>query len=514
MNTGEYVIAIYLRLSQEDENLGESESIANQRDLIHSFIKNEPDFSGCRIIEFVDDGYSGTNFNRPGVTEMLNMAGKGGINCIIVKDFSRFGRNFIETGDYIEQIFPFLGIRFIAVNNNFDTKGTLSTGSLETAFKNLINDLYSRDISKKVRSAKRTKMQKGHFMSSREIFGYRKSAENRNVLVVDPVAANYIKLIFRLCLEGRGTTSIAAKLNKDGIPTPLIYKNGIGQGRKWNVVGEENKWTGAAVLRILRDERYTGALISGKRKAVKPGSRKSVKVPAKDWIVVPDAHEPIISREEFMTTQQCIGQKNERDCFSINPHMFSKKIKCGHCGHVLRRRDGNEPYFFCDTPKISDSECSTKKIPEKLICDIVLNAIRKYSEVFLCVETLLNDFNRKADNKARDTKYQLNVLKNEIEKTKTLKIKFYEDFKDGRMSKEIYLRERERCGENILETTNRIENLNYELERLRDRPDRQHLVIPELSPQLITGLISEIYVYSLEMIEIEWNFSEKIFVLS
>lgn len=305
-------IALYMRLSNEDDRNKESASIINQRNLLHDFIQNNSEFTGCKIIEFTDDGCSGTNFDRPAVKALLEQAKKGEINCIIVKDFSRFGRNFIEVGDFIEQVFPSLNVRFIAVNNNFDSKDYAAcAGALDMAFRNLINELYSRDISKKVKSAKRTKMKNGDFMSGGAPFGYRKSSENKNKLEIDPAAAEYVRRVFSLCADGKSTNEIASVLNAEDIPTPLMYKRSIGNRRKWNIKGEKNIWTNAAVLRVLRDERYTGNLVSGKREIKKIGSGKSVKVPQKDWIIIENTHEPIISKKLFNKARERLGKKRE-----------------------------------------------------------------------------------------------------------------------------------------------------------------------------------------------------------
>jgi len=198
------ILAEYIRLSQEDENQGESNSIRNQRELLNAFVESSPDLSQYEVVEFCDDGYSGTNFDRPGVKSLLDEVRAGNIQCIIVKDLSRFGRNYIDIGDYLEQIFPFLGVRFISVNDHFDSNdfdGT--TGGLDVGFRNLIYSLYSKDLSQKVRSAKKTRMEKGEFIGSHAPYGYAKSSENRKKLVVDEKAAAVVRRIFAMANEGK-----------------------------------------------------------------------------------------------------------------------------------------------------------------------------------------------------------------------------------------------------------------------------------------------------------------------
>ena len=515
MSKSNYVIALYLRLSQEDEVYGESESIANQRDLLNDYVSKNKEFINAQVIEFSDDGYSGTNFNRPAVTDMLEKVRNGAINCIIVKDFSRFGRNFVEVGDYIEQILPFLGVRFISVNNNFDSKNHItSTGALDIAFKNLINDLYSKDISKKVRSAKQVKMAKGDFMSSGALYGYFKSAENKNQLIIDSVAATYVRRVFYLCTQGNSTTSIASILNSENIPTPLVYKHSIGKGRKWKVVGDENVWTRANVLRTLRDERYTGTLVSGKRRIDKVGSRKSVKVPQEDWIIVQSAHEPIITQKVFDLAQDILGIKQENNIVRANTHIFSKKIFCGHCRHALRRRDRGNPYYFCETSRYIQSECTKNNIMERNISETALFSIKKYAEIALSTQNIITEIKIKDESHIKGVMMCIDSLKGEIEKLKLTKVNLYENYKNGSLTKEAYLVERDRALLNISSLESQIEQKELECNKLQGKVYSNQFVdafknlssVIELTPKIVQELISAIYVYDIDMIEIEWNF--------
>jgi DNA invertase Pin-like site-specific DNA recombinase len=509
-------IALYLRLSLEDNNHSESESIANQRDLLYSYIADNPEFVNYRIVEFVDDGYSGTNFQRPAVANMLRQVRSGKINCIIVKDFSRFGRNFIEVGDYIEQIFPFLGVRFIAVNNHFDSKNHFnSTGTLDIAFKNLINDLYSKDISKKVRSAKQTKMLKGDFMSSGAPFGYRKCADNKNKLEPDPVAAEIVRKIFTMFVENNSTAAIAAKLNADGAPTPLVYKNNIGQGRKWNVIGEENKWTSPAILRIIKDERYTGALVSGKRKIGKVGSNQSVMVSKPDWVIVPDTHEAIIKKELFDEAQERINKRN-RTNFTAKPHLFSGLIECGHCRHTLRRRNNENPYFYCETVRYADNGCSSQRIDEKQLCEILLCAVKKHTEIAISAENIFTELRGKNEKAINQASQNINSLKSEFEKAKAANITLYESYKAGALGKEAYLSEKSRAEQETTALSNTLYERECELDGLRNSMNKnqfvenfkKHGLITGLTPEIIKELVSVIRIYDCDTIEIVWNFED------
>lgn len=226
--------AIYLRISSDDDLIGDSNSIKGQRELLTSYVKKHLQSDYADVIEIVDDGYSGTSFERPGVKRLLEMVRQGKVKCIIVKDFSRFGRNYIEVGDYLEQIFPFLGVRFVSVVDNYDSSDAACyAGDIGVAFKNLIHDYYAKDISRKIRSAMKVKMEHGYFISAYAIFGYTKSAGNRHKLSIDEQATSIVRYIYDLILSGKSTTQTAFLLNAEGLPTPNVYKSRQGCNRSW-----------------------------------------------------------------------------------------------------------------------------------------------------------------------------------------------------------------------------------------------------------------------------------------
>ena len=264
----EQFVAEYLRLSVEDGDVVsddkkvESDSILHQRNLIDRYLNDRNLYPGMQTLEFVDDGYSGTNFERPAVERMLSMVREGKICCIIVKDISRFGRNYLEVGDYLEQIFPFLGVRFIAVNDGYDSndyEGT--TGGIEIAFKSFLYDMYSKDLSVKMCSALKVRRKRGDFIGPRPPFGYRFS-DNKKVLAVDDEAARYVKRIFALACMGCSTGIIAKKLNEERVPTPGQYKNR--ERMQYHILDDEGYWNSKMVLKILENKVYLGMVVNGK----------------------------------------------------------------------------------------------------------------------------------------------------------------------------------------------------------------------------------------------------------
>jgi DNA invertase Pin-like site-specific DNA recombinase len=272
-----YTVALYIRLSAEDENDGESNSVKNQRDLLTAFVRREANLSGCTLLEFCDDGFSGVNFDRPKVKEMLEKVRKGMIQCIIVKDFSRFGRNYIEVGDYLVQVFPFLDVRFISVNDSYDSdKDYNSIGGIEVALRALIYDLYSKDLSQKVKSAKMSKLKKGEFLGGYAPFGYVKE-EGKNQLLVDPEAAKIVRRMFDLAMSGIDAYKIAKILNDDMTPTKAQYKKhskGYTTWDKRTIDIDNSFWTDTYVRKVIGDETYVGTVVSGKVRSQGVGSRR------------------------------------------------------------------------------------------------------------------------------------------------------------------------------------------------------------------------------------------------
>jgi len=268
---GYSLLILYLRISVEDmdhngEDKDESNSIVNQRELLRRYVEDTPELGRYQVMELCDDGYSGTSMERPGMEKLLDMAKKGQVGCILVKDFSRFGRDYLTVSDYVDQIFPFIGIRFISINDNYDSaKCNGATSGVEIVFRNVIYGYYSQDLSVKVRNGKRTKAQSGKFMSPFAPIGYQKAPENRNQLVVEPEGAAIVRRIFRMAGEGMSVMQILRVLNRERIPTPSQLKNRHGEFHKWWVgVGDNKVWDGSIVVNILRDERYLGKNVYGK----------------------------------------------------------------------------------------------------------------------------------------------------------------------------------------------------------------------------------------------------------
>ena len=330
--------AAYLRLSIEDGDKAESNSIGNQRELIQNFVAERPELH--LVGEYADDGYTGTNFERPGFTQMMEDIQSDKINCIIVKDLSRLGRNYIGMGKYLERIFPMMGIRFIAINDNYDNANTESSDSdsIVVPFKNLLNDSYCRDISIKVRSQLDIKRRKGEFIGGYAVYGYSKDEQNKNRLVVDEYAADIVRSIYRRKLEGMSANSIADQLNSEGVLAPSEYKRLCGlnyhSGFK---TGTHAKWQAIQVLRILKNEVYTGTMVQGKRQKINYKIKKIRDVDESCWIKVPNTHEAIISQRMFDIVQEVLKLDTCASKGQKIVHLFSGIVRCGDCGQNMVR---------------------------------------------------------------------------------------------------------------------------------------------------------------------------------
>ncbi len=349
----------YLRLSKEDGDKVESDSIANQRDLIRHFLADKPDIQ--LVDEQIDDGYSGATFDRPSFQKMMEDVKSGKINCIIVKDLSRFGRNFVEAGRYIDQIFPEYGVRFIAINDNFDSaKGRSQSDNVLLPFLNLVNDAFCRDISIKVRSQLEVKRKKGDFVGSFAVYGYLKDPDNRHKLIVDEFAANVVRDIFKWKIDGLSQQRIADRLNELGILSPMEYKKNCGMAYRTGFqVSTKAKWTAVAVGRILRNEFYIGTLVQGKRTTPNHKVKKTIEKPNNEWVRIENNHEPIVTIEEFSAVGRLLLQDTRVAPDQNTVSLFSGLIFCGDCGQNMVKNG------VCKAGKTTATICAVPIVQKK-----------------------------------------------------------------------------------------------------------------------------------------------------
>lgn len=377
-------VGIYLRLSRDDITFGraESDSIRSQRELTKRFVCRHSEMQIYDI--YVDDGYSGVSFDRPAFVRMMEDVAEGRINCIVVKDLSRFGRDYIEAGRLIQKILPAFGVRFIAVTDHYDSfTADDNETSLVLPVKNFVNDSYCRDISSKVRSHQRIKRENGEFIGAFAVYGYRKAKKDKNRLEPDEYAAQMVRNIFAWKLSGMSACAIAETLNEMGVLSPLEYKKSKGEnfcsGYATRIRAE---WSSVTVQRILSNEIYTGTMVQGKSEKINYKLKQCREKPREEWVRVEHTHTPIVTREEFDRVQKLLAS----DCRAVagqkRADAFSGFLFCGDCGQpMIRRRNtykGTEQISYICSTRNKGLGCTRHSISEKTLKDAVRDGIRLF----------------------------------------------------------------------------------------------------------------------------------------
>ncbi len=516
----ENIAVMYLRLSKEDGEKVESNSISNQREMINAYArKNQFTIVG----EYVDDGYSGANFDRPNFKEMIKDAYDKKFDTIIVKDLSRFGRDYIEAGKFMQRIFPENGIRFISVNDNYDSKSAdMNDTHLILPIKNFINDSYCRDISNKVKSSQKIKRERGDFISAFAPYGYKKSDENKNKLMVDEQAAPNIKNIFDMKLMGYSSKAIADELNHLGVLTPRKYKES--QGFKCN--GFQNikggNWSAKAVNRIIENEVYIGNTLQGKSITLNYKNKKQIEKEKEEWIRVENTHEAIISKEIFAIANTMLKRdlNNSRGKDKID--IFTGMLFCKECGSSLIRRtvkykEREEIFYICSKYN-KEKYCSRHSIKEETLIKAVSKTIKSYIEfnekLYSKVQLIDIDRNLK-DN-------QIPILKREKAMTEELLSSLYLDLKEDVISKEEYQLFRKNYMEKLIKLDESIEYRLRKQENTKNKIDKnkswiidinRYKNLSEIDRLSVVMLIDKIFISEDKTIDIRFNHAEELSLL-
>lgn len=445
-----YHAAIYLRLSQEDGDISvsdksESNSISTQRDLIHAFLQKQPDIE--YVTEFCDDGYTGTNFDRPGFEKMMAAVRQKEIDCIVVKDLSRFGRDYIESGKYIQKIFPMLGIRFIAINDHYDSADTENrSNDFVLPFKNLINDSYCRDISIKSRTNLEVKRRNGEFVGNFAVYGYMRSPDDRHKLIVDEEAATIVRNIFNWKQEGWNAQQIANHLNKLHVPSPMEYKKKCGQNFRTSFKTKTTaEWSAVAILRILKNAVYTGVLEQGK--TTTPNYKVKVRVYKDEakWARVENTHEAIITPAQFELVQTVLGMDTCRAENNDEIYPFSGMIYCADCQNPMVHRTATSAgkkyhYYVCSGNKRDKNSCTTHNIKCDLVEEVVLATVQAHINMAIDIDNAMNQVDALdwEQRELRKLGSQIAALELDVEKYSRIKLELYEDLKGGLIDKDEY----------------------------------------------------------------------------
>ncbi len=525
MNDRIYRACAYLRLSREDEDkrgaTDESNSIKSQRMMIESFVRGLPDVELVR--EVCDDGFSGTDYERPAFQEMISMVESGEIDCIIVKDLSRLGRESIGAGNYIQKYFPQKNVRFIAINDNYDSLTANSSDRyMIVPVKNFVNESYCRDISIKSRSNQQAKRMNGEYIGAFVCYGYKKDEQDKNKIVPDEEAARVVQDIFAWKLMGLSANSIAAKLNERGTLSPAEYKKVHGEKFKTSFQrNPEAKWTPKAVLRILSNEIYIGVLEQGKREKVSYKVKKIIEKPKSQWIRVENNHEPIITEADFKAVQELLKRDTRAKESKAEPKLYAGLLFCGDCGRGMVSRkvsykDTVNEYYICSGYN-RGKECSRHSIKVDVLNEIVLGEVRKYVKQLTDTKKLLAILDEKQVNfeEALNRDKEIAQLREKEQEYSAMKSSLYADLQEKLITQEQFNQYREIYSNKLAEVAQAIKVQENTVKSIYENgiaagqwleEFRENMEIEKLDRMLLVSLIDKILVYEDKTVKIVFKY--------
>lgn len=532
------LVGIYTRLSIEDNGYESKDSIQNQIAFLKEYIeRHEDDFELVEV--YVDNGTTGTNFDREEWNRMVSDIKAGKINCVVVKDFSRLGRNYIEVGNYLEKVFPFLGVRVIAVNENFDSeKQTFENSMLMNSLTNIVNEYYARDISKKITQTKRTMQKNGECVSGVLPYGYKKSDKDRKKLVIDQESADVVKKIFEWRLQKKGCTVIANYLNELAIPSPGMYRymNGNQSFKR----SSNAKWKSKHVVGILSNPVYLGHMVQGKTRCSYFEQEGKLRfLPQEDWIIVEGTHEPLVTQEQFDAVAAMAEESRKKHLQQMEAHKdiahvenpLRKKVFCGQCGSLMIRRsrvgNGKRDYcFFCGAPKLKlGVHCTNTHIHEIPLMEAVTEATDRQLRLLGKIESGWNRQKQSEEYKKKEqiTESRKKDLEEAIDRVKKQKEEIYADRKEGLLSPDDYEYEKKRLVKKLEEYDAAMESLmkdsrmEKEMEDVLERHRENVLNLKGegiaddvISMDLLDTLVKKIVVYSPERVKVTFAFSDEL----
>lgn len=519
-----YEAIAYYRLSKDDGKNHESDSIANQRVLVREYIKNHPNI---RLVdEAYDDGYTGTNFDRPGFQKVMDAVNAGTVNCVIVKDLSRLGREYVETGKYLEMVFPSMGIRFIAINDDVDSRKANSGDDILIPVKNIMNESYCRELSKKLRRQFKIQRSNGEYLGAFASYGYRKDPEDKHKLVIDEYAAEIVRAIFVLKLKGYSQQSIADYLNSEAVLPPAEYKKSQGLNYKSGLKGSgQATWRAFAIQNILTNPVYIGVLVQGKRGTPNYKIKQMRVRDEEQWCVRKDNHEAIIDEYTFESVQKVlkrdtrVAPKTE----AVNP--LSGLVFCADCGRSMIKRSvsrGNKKfhYYICSTNKKGDG-CSSHSISMETLENTVMRAIKNQINLVVEMKQLLEEVNHSDILSVKLRRLDLLIAEKnkEIDKQKDFRMKLYEALSDGLIEREEYDAMRKRTTVTIETAEAVVQKLDAERAEIVSQNTRnlswlerfaRYQDYAKLSREIAVAFIDRVTVYEDKTVHIDFNYRDEI----
>ena len=527
-----FKVAIYLRLSKEDDDLScssgaksESNSISNQRKLIYDFMKSHPELD--LYDEYKDDGKSGSNFDRAEFQRMMKDIEAGKVNCVIVKDQSRFGRDYIDVGKYKEKIFPKLGVRFITINEGYDSLSATSSDDLAFTINSFVYDFYIRDISTKIRTNLTAKKQNGEYAGAFVAYGYVKDSDDKSKLVVDPFAADVVKDIFRWKIEGLSPQNIAVRLNGLGIPSPAEYKRLSGSNYRTSFqTSSKALWSHVSVRRILKNEIYLGVMIQGKRTTPNYKTKTVITKAESEWLRVEGTHEAIISVRDFELVQELLKDDTHCRAGDTTVPVYGGRIYCGDCGATAVRKTVSYAgkryvYYVCNANKHDKTVCSRHSIREDVLDQVIYQTVRHQIDLLLDVDKALRQFENLSweKHKLKQLDASIEIQEEAVRKNNTLRLGIYEDLRAGLLDRSEYESLKKELAERIDEATAAIEKLNKEKREILDGVSkqqswveqfRQYENVTELTRPMVIHLIERINIFEDSNIEIVFRHRNQI----
>ena len=519
--------ALYIRLSREDGDKVESNSITSQREILKEYLKLHPDIELHDF--YIDDGWSGTNFDRPGFIRMMEDIYSGDVNCVIVKDLSRFGRNYTDAGNYLDNIFVRLQIRFIALNNGIDTATNnmnAATRCITVGVQNVINESLAATTSVNVRGTLNVNREQGKFIGSFASYGYMKDPNDHHKLIIDPETAPVVRMIFEKFIDGCSIIGIAKELNEMGIPNPTAYKKLKGFNYK-HPAGKklDGLWPDSSVRRILRNEMYVGNMVQGKNTTISYKIKQCRAIPKEDWIIVEGTHEAIVDRETFDKAQSLFNQFIRKAPQKSEVDLFSGFVRCADCLRAMNKKTNSHPYgtyhyYRCGTSrKMKKSSCTNHTIRIDKMELAVLASIQGMIDSAVEMDKLIKRINSSPVKKKESSHIcsAIDTHTAELEKLKGMIIDLYPDWKSGIISKEEYFTLKEQLTEKITSLEKALENLKRTNEEFKngiteDNDFISHFKkygkIDTLTRAMVVELIDKIYVHEGGRITISFKFTD------
>ena len=509
-------LAFYIRLSDADEEIkagtkDESNSITGQRKLLYAYIKKTEEFAGFEVLEYFDDGYSGTMFNnRAEFQRLIQDAEFGRFECIIVKDFSRFGRDYLEVGNYLEFVFPAMGMRFISVNDNYDSDRNFGvTGGMDVAYKNLIYQLYSMDLSRKVKSARRTRNLNGEYTASFVCYGYKKDPNDKHKLIIDEEAARVVVEIFTLIIAGYSASEVARILNERKIPTRVQnqWKNGI------NFVPLHNKgdymWCSSEIIVIVQNEQYKGIMIQNKCEVVGFGDKKKLRKRNKeDWSTVYGAIPRIVSDEMFDEANKMI----QTEARGVEKGTRKSKVNlfiCPYCGRKLSNSGGerNNPKLLCPKRRmVRNGECQQVFMLKLEAQDKVLEITKEICRTLIQEEELKKV--SKGKRKVISDENLIMELKAEYDRISNSTVSYYQSYREGKYTKEEYVQLRKTNQKLLADLENQISDLQDKVANPESDSEEkieqltQYSMLDQYDGDVLSNIIDKVLIYNDRDIEV------------